>query len=347
VQSARAFGSDNWSGVHPEVLEALARANEGHAPAYGDDALTARVQAHMKRLFGEQAETFLVFNGTAANVLSLSALLRRPFEAVLCTQDAHVLLDECGALERFTGSRLVPVAAPGAKLTPALLDRVPLGHAPPHHVVPRVVTLTNATELGTAYTPAETRALSQWAHARGMRVHVDGARLANAAAHQGASLRALTTDAGVDVVSFGGTKNGLLGADAVVLLDPRLAADMPYLRKQGMQLASKMRFLATQFDAYLEGDLWLRSARHANAMAQRLAREAAGLPGVEVVHAVEANEVFARLPRGAIAQAQEAVPFLVWDEAEGVVRWVCSFDTTEEDVARLVAALRDALPRGR
>ena len=337
----RAFASDNWSGVHPEVLEALARANAGHVHAYGDDPLTERARACFREHFGEQAEVFLVFNGTAANVVSLSTMVR-PFEAVLCAETAHAYTDECSAPERFLGGKLLPLPSPDGKLTVDTLARVTLGHAAPHHPVPRAITITNATELGTAYTPAETRALADWAHARGMRLHVDGARIANAAAHQGVPLRALTTDAGVDAVSFGGTKNGLMGAEAVVLLDTTLARDMPYLRKQSMQLASKMRYLAAQFDAYFTDDLWLRNARHANAMAQRLARAAAEVPGVDIVHAVQANEVFARLPSEVIAAAQKAREFYVWDEPTSVVRWVASWDTTDEDVDALVDALRSA-----
>lgn len=336
----RHFASDNWSGIHPRVLEALARANQGHVHAYGDDPLTKRVEGRFREHFGDDARAFLVFNGTAANVLGMSALVRRPFEAVLCADSSHAYTDECGAPERFLGSKLVPIPAPDGKLTVEALESVALGHAPPHHVVPRAVTITNATELGTAYTPDETRAIAEWAHARGMRLHVDGARIANAAAHLGVSLRALTTDAGVDAVSFGGTKNGLMGAEAVVLLAPGLADDMPWLRKQAMQLSSKMRFLAAQFDAYFDDDLWLTNARHANAMAQMLATEAAKAPGVEIAHPVQANEVFARLPRERIARAQKAREFYVWDEAADVVRFVCSFDTTPDDVRALADALR-------
>lgn len=340
----RTFASDNNSGIHPKVLEAIAAANVGHAKAYGDDEHTARATAAIRRLFGERAHPFFVFNGTAANVLGLQALAR-PHHAVLCAEGAHINVDECNAPERFLGCKLVDVPTPDGKLTPALLEPHVKGIGDQHHAQPRVVSITQSSELGTVYTPQEVRALADFAHERGMVLHMDGARLSNAAAGLGASPRALTADAGVDALSFGGTKNGLLAAEAVVLFDAALAEDFRFLRKQGMQLASKMRFVAAQFEAFLADDLWLRNAQHANRMAQLLAREASKVPGVSLVAPVQANAVFARLPLESIARVQEDVFFYTWDERAGVVRWVCSFDTTEDDVLRLVAALRRHLTR--
>ena len=349
---ARTFASDNNSGVHPAVLDALARANVGHARAYGDDPLTRRVRERLRALLGPRAHPFLVFNGTGANVLGLAALTR-PYHAVLCAKGAHVAVDECSAPERFAGLKLVEVPTPDGKLTPALLEPHLEGLGFEHHAQPHVVSVTQATEVGTVYSPAEVRALADWAHARGLRLHVDGARLANAAVaiadaagiEPAEALRACTADAGVDVLSFGGTKNGLMGAEAVVLFDDALAPEFPFLRKQGMQLASKMRFLAAQMDAYLADDLWVRNARQANGMARLLADEAAKVPGVELAFRVEANEVFARIPREAVKPLQDECFFYEWPGEPGLVRWVCSFDTAEEDVRAFVAAMRRVLKR--
>lgn len=335
----RTFASDNNSGVHPKVLEALARVNEGHVLAYGDDPHTAAATARLKAVFGDDAEVFFVFNGTAANVLSLKAMTQ-PYHAVLCAMGAHIDVDECGAPERFTGCKLLPIPTPDGKLTPDLVAPHVKGVGIQHHAQPRVVSITNSTEVGTVYAPHEVRALADFCHARGLRLHVDGARIANAAASLGVGLRELTRDAGVDALSLGGTKNGLMFGEAVLLFDPTLAGDFKFHRKQAMQLASKMRFVAAQFDALLEDDLWLRNARHANRMARLLAEEAAKVPGVELVRMPQANAVFARLPPAAIPLLQAEVPFYTWDEARHEGRWVASFDTTEDDVLRLVEALR-------
>lgn len=333
----RSFASDNNSGVHPRVLEALARANGGHVRAYGDDPVTARVQGIFAALFGRPVDVLLVFNGTGANVLGLQALAR-PHHAVYCAEGAHVATDECNAPERFLGAKLVTIGTPDGKLTPALLAPHVKGAGSEHHAQPRVVSVTQASELGTVYSRDELRALRGFCDERGLALHMDGARLANAVATVG-DLRAATE--GVDVLSFGGTKDGALAAEAVVLLTPGLADEMRFVRKQSMQLASKMRFLAAQFEALFEDDLWLRNARHANAMAALLSREAAKVPGVRIVQPTQANEVFARLPRAAIAPLQEAAYFYVWDEAADVVRWVCSWDTTEDDVHEFVATMRE------
>lgn len=339
----RGFASDNRSGAHPEVLEAIGRANEGHAASYGEDGWTARLEELFREHFGEEARAYPVFNGTAANVLALDALTR-PHQAVICPIGAHIAVDECGAPERYAGVKLLTVPTEHGKLAPADLRRWEGRRGDQHHNQPRVASIAQSTEVGTIYSPGEVAALADAAHALEMLVHVDGARLANAAASLGVPLRELTTDAGVDVVSFGATKNGGLFGDAVVFLRDGMDDGFDYVRKQGMQLASKMRFLSAQIEALLgEGELWRRNAEHANAMAKRLEDAVGELDGVEIMHPVEANGVFARLPRPAINRLMDELPgehpFYVWDEGESVVRWLCSWDTTPEDVdglARLV-----------
>lgn len=342
--TVRGFASDNHAGAHPAVLAALTLANGGHTAAYGDDPYTAHLHELFRGHFGPSAEVYPVWNGTGANVLALQSLTDR-WGAVICAGSAHIHTDECGAPERVGGLKLLTVPCPDGKLTPELVDREAHGWDDEHRATPQVVSLTQATELGTCYTPKEIRALCDHAHDRGMAVHLDGARLANAAAALDVPLRALTTDAGVDVLSFGGTKNGLLYGEAVVVLSPRAAPAMRQLRKLSMQLASKMRFLSVQFEALLAGDLWLRGARQANAMAQRLADGARTLPGVAIRHPVQANAVFARLPRDVTERLRKRYPFYVWDEATGDVRWMCSFDTTEDDVDSFLTALREEVAR--
>jgi threonine aldolase len=338
----RGFASDNAATVHPRVLQAIAAVNTGHAFGYGHDAVSERLQAHFAAEFGEQAQVFPVFNGSGANVLAIRAACR-PYEAVICTDAAHINVDECGAPEAIAGVKLLPVPHAGGKLTPegleARIERVGDEHA----VQPRLVSISQATELGTIYTAAETRRLADAAHARGLLVHLDGARLANAAAALGLPLRALTTDAGVDLVSFGATKNGALAAEAVVVLVPELAAGLPFLRKQTLQLASKMRFLDALLDALLDGELWRENAAHANAMAARLGAVLDGTPGLEITRPVEANAVFARLPARARTTLHGQFDFYDWDEAAGEVRWMCAWDTTEADVDAFAAAVRTAL----
>jgi threonine aldolase len=351
VDHPRGFASDNFAGAHPDVLAAVAAANDGHVPAYGADPYTAAAEARLRDHFGDDAHSFLVFNGSAANVLSLIATAR-PFEAVICPDTAHLNVDECGAPERIAGVKLYTVAAPGGKLTPELvaarLRKIRIGDE--HAAQPRIVSISNAAELGTVYTPAEIRALADLAHQHDLLLHLDGARLANAAACLDVPLRALTTDAGVDVVSFGGTKNGLLFGDAVVFLSAGLADDFLYLRKQSLQLASKMRFVAAQFDALLRDDLWLRNAAHANAMAGRLAHAVKEIPGVRITELVESNAVFAILPPAARERLLGAwpgdLPFHVWNEETGEVRWMTAWDTTEDDVDRFAAAVAEALDPG-
>ncbi|MFC5910200.1 threonine aldolase family protein [Streptacidiphilus monticola] len=342
--AVRGFASDNYAGVHPEVLAAIALANGGHQIAYGGDDYTAHLQEVFRRHFGPRAEAFPVFNGTGANVVSLQALLPR-WGAVVCAETAHINVDEGGAPEKMGGIKLLTVPTPDGKLTPELIDRQAWGWGDEHRAQPLAVSITQSTELGTLYTPEEIRAICEHAHERGMLVHVDGSRLANAAASLGVPFREFTTDAGVDVLSFGGTKNGLLLGEAVVVLNPDAVRNITFLRKTSMQLASKMRFVSAQFEALLAGDLWLRSASHANAMAKRLEAAVKDIDGVTVVRPVQANAVFAILPREVSERLQKRYRFYFWNEHTGEVRWMCAFDTTEADIDGFAAAIAEEMAR--
>jgi threonine aldolase len=338
----RGFASDNASGVHPEVLAALSRVNEGHVSGYGHDPLTERVHAALAEQFGAGSQSLLVFNGSAANVLCLRVTCR-PWQAVICADCAHMNVDECGAPEVIGHVKLLTVATPDGKLTPELvesrIERIGFEHA----VQPRVVSVTQPTELGTLYQLDELRALADHAHSHGLLLHIDGSRLTNAAAALGCSLGETSTQAGADIVSFGGTKNGLMLGEAVVIADPALADGFVYLRKQTLQLASKMRYLSAQFEVYLTGEHWRRTAAHANAMAARLADAVRDVPGLRITQAVETNAVFAQLPHAAIVPLQERFPFYVWDERTDEVRWMCSWDTTEDDIDSFAAAVGETL----
>lgn len=346
--NARGFASDNYSGVHPEVIDAIVAANGGHQVAYGDDDYTARLQHVFARHFGEGVSAWPVFNGTGANVVGLLSMLPR-WGAVICARTAHIHSDEGGAPEKSGGIKLLTVPTPEGKLTPELIAREAWGWGDEHRAQPLVVYITQSTELGTVYTPDEVRAITDYAHGEGMRVYMDGARLSNAAASLDLPLRAFTTDAGVDVVSFGATKNGALGAEAIVVLNDAASEGLRYLRKHQMQLASKMRFVSAQLLALLEGDLYLRNARHANAMAARLrsgleAGLADGtLHGVSFTQRTQANSIFASLPPGVADRLRTRFRFYDWDAAQCEVRWVCSFDTAEADVDAFLAALRAEL----
>ena len=341
MKPKRSFASDNNAVVHREVLEALQHANQGHVVGYGDDPYTESAVEKFREQFGADVAVFFVFNGTAANVLSLQALTR-PFHAVLCPELSHIYTDECGAPEKFTGCKLVPLAAPDGKLTVETVAHAYHGIGDQHHVQPRVISITQSTEMGTVYKPQEIEGLAQFAHERNMFLHMDGARISNAVAAQRPtmSLRQATRDLGVDVLSFGGTKNGLMGVEAVVFFRPELAEDFLFVRKQGMQLASKMRYMSVQMEALLTGDLWRRNAEHANRMARLLETETKKIPRVRIVYPVEANGVFAQIPRAAIERIQQRYFFYVWSEEESVVRWMCSFDTTEEDVREFAKFVR-------
>lgn len=340
------FASDNYSGVHPEVLAALASANGGHQVSYGEDVYTARLKTRMNELFGREVGVFPVFNGTGANVLALQSLLPR-WGAVVCAATAHINMDENGAPERVGGMKLLAVPTPDGKLTPELIDREAWGFGDEHRAQPLAVSITQTTELGTCYTPEEVRAICDHAHALGMKVHMDGARLANAAAFLDVPVREFTSDAGVDVVSFGGTKNGIMFGEAVVSLNPQACEGLIYLRKMNMQLASKMRFISAQLLALLEDQLWLSSAKHANAMAARLRAAVEHLPGVHCTQKTESNGVFAILPPGVADGLRRTFRFYDWDAQAREVRWMCSFDTQEADVDAFVAALKQELARDR
>ena len=342
VRSGRGFASDNNAGVHPEILAAIARANSGHVRAYGDDDYTRSAVAKFEEHFGQGIDVFFTFNGTGANVLGLQALTR-PYHAVLCSDYAHIYTDECGAPEKHTGCKLIPLAHQNGKITVDQVRHAYHGIGDQHHVQPRVVSITQTTEMGTVYQAEEIRAIARFAHEHDMFLHIDGARIANAAVSLGQTLREGTRDLGVDVLTFGGTKNGLMGGEAVVFFTQGLSQDFLYLRKQGMQLNSKMRFVAAQFEALLSNNLWRRSAEHANRMARMLEQELRKLSQVRIVWPVEANGVFAQIPRAAIAKIMERYFYYPWIEEECIVRWMCSFDTTEEDVKEFAAFVGEAV----
>ncbi len=339
MTSRKSFGSDNHAGAHDAVLRMISAANAGDAHAYGADAWTARASAEIRGLLAARGGVYFVFNGTAANVLGLSLLLR-PHEAVICADSAHLNVDECGAPERVLGSKLLPVASRDGKLTPELVATRLGGRGDEHRVQPRAVAIAQVTELGTCYTLDELHRLGEFCRAHDLRLYMDGARLANAAAHLNCDLADLA--AHVDVLSFGGTKNGAVGVEAVVLMAEDLDGSVPFQRKQQMQLASKMRFLAAQFIGLLEDGVWLKNARHANAMAQRLAAGVREIPGVELQQPVEANAVFAAMDPRDIEPLQRLWGFHVWDEQDHVVRWMTAFDTSETDVDAFIASLREA-----
>jgi threonine aldolase len=340
----RGFASDNYSGIHPEVLAAIGAANGGHQVAYGEDAYTVRLQEVFQAQFGEGVQAFPVFNGTGANVTGLQSMLPR-WGAVIAASTAHINVDEGGAPEKIGGFKLLTVPTDDGKLTPELIDLEAWGWGDEHRAQPLVVSITQSTELGTLYTAEEIRAIADHAHERGMKLHLDGARLSNAAAALDLPLRAFTRDAGVDVLSFGGTKNGAMLGEAVVVLNPAASDGLIYSRKFNMQLSSKMRFVSAQLIALLEGDLWLRNARHSNAMAARLrASVEAGIAdgsitGVSFTQPTQSNGVFATLPDGVADSLRESFRFYDWDAARNEVRWMCSFDTEESDVDAFVAEL--------
>ena len=328
----RGFASDNYAGTHPEVLAALAVANGGHAPAYGEDPYTAALRARFREMLGAQTQVYPVFNGTGANVVGIQSLLTR-WGGVIAPAIAHVNTDEGGAPEKVGGFKIIPVPTPDAKLTPELI-RAHAGSRGVHTIVPQAVSITQSTELGTLYSPDEIRAITDTAHELGLAVHVDGARIANAVAALGMPLKDALP--GVDVLSFGGTKIGALGAEAVVVLDPSRVTGIEFLQKNTMQLASKMRYVSAQLLALLEDDLWIRAGAQANAMAARLRRGVAEVPGVSFTQDTSVNGVFAVLPPGVADKVREHVAFYDWNAATGEVRWLTSWDTTTADVDRFV-----------
>lgn len=340
----RNFGSDNWAGVHPEVLAAIADANVGHTPGYGGDPWTARFHDIMAHHFGPEARAFPVFNGTGANVLALQSALPR-WAAVITAASAHINYDETGAPEKVGGLKIVGAATENGKLTPEIITGAIIGRGSEHNAQPLAVSISQSTEWGTTYTPDEIAAIASTAHENDMIVHVDGSRLGNAAAFLGVGLGDITTSVGVDIVSLGGTKNGLLGAEAVVVLNPDIGHGMRFLRKMNLQLASKMRFLSAQLGALYEGDLWRNSANRSNEMARYLADKLAEVVdsgrvlGIEIVQKVESNVVFVRMPAEVAARARQKFAFADWPLEKDIVRLMCAFDTTTEDVDALVAAI--------
>jgi threonine aldolase len=339
----RTFASDNNAPVAAEILQAIIDANAGDAVSYGDDDFTERALAQLRRVFGDDSDAYFMFNGTGANVVALSCLVK-PFEAVICPATAHLQTDECGAFERFTGCKVLPVTSDDGKLHVDDLRPYTLGGHDEHHVQPRVISISQSTEFGTLYTPVELRDLCVFAHEQGWLVHLDGARIANAAAALGLGLRECTRDLGIDVLSFGGTKNGLLLGEAIIFFNRALHGNMAlFARKQGMQLASKMRYIAAQFSALLENDRWRTYAAHANAMARRLADSVRTIPGVRITRPVECNAVFATLDRQAIPRITEQYFFYVFEESLPEVRWMTHHATTEADVDAFVEAIRQAV----
>lgn len=340
----RAFASDNYAGAHPEVLAAIGEANADHAVSYGADPWTAKAMELIRERFGSSAQPWLVFNGTAANVLSLGAMTRS-WECVVTPDTSHLHVDEAAAPERMAGVKLLTVATPEGKLSPAQIEPLLARQGDEHAPQVRVVSIANSTELGTVYGVDELRAIADVAHANGLLVHIDGSRLANAAVALDASLADITTAIGADAVSLGLTKNGALGVEAVVFLRDPAPEGFAWMRKQHAQLASKMRFLSAQVVAMLGDDLYLRSAAHANAMAALLARSVTAIPGIAITRPVHANAVFATLPRALADAVRPDFPFYTWDESTGEVRWMCSWDTTEEDISAFIAALQGAAAR--
>jgi len=338
----RGFASDNNAGVSPEVLQKISEVNEGHVVGYGDDRYTQKAIKVLKEQFGKEASPFLVFTGTAANVLSIATVVNS-FHSVICAETSHIQEDECGAPEKFSGCKLLPVATQDGKLTPGLVKSHLKSFGFEHHSQPRVISISQPTEMGTIYSLGEIKILADFAHSYGLLLHIDGARLANAAVSLGVSFKAMTTDQGVDILSFGGTKNGLMAAESVIFLKKELTGDFKYLRKQGMQLSSKMRFIAAQFVAYFENELWKRNASHANDMAIKLYQMVKDIPQVKITQKVEANGIFAILPKKVIPLLQKEYFFYVWNEETGEVRWMTSFDTTEEDITGFVAKLKESV----
>lgn len=338
-QTRRSFASDNNAGVHPELIDAIKEANDGHVIAYGDDPYTARAIKQFQKHFGKDVSVHFVFGGTGANVLGLQAVTKS-YEAIICAQTAHINVDECGAPEKFTGSKLLSVPTPDGKVRVEYIEHFLDGVGFEHHVQPRVISISQSTEMGTVYTLMELKTLANFAHRNNMLLHLDGARIANAAVSLKASFKEMTADSGVDVLSFGGAKNGMMYGEAVVFLNKKLGGDFKYIRKQGMHLPSKMRFISAQFERLLQNDLWRQSAEHSNRMARILAKELETVPNVKLTQPVEANGVFALIPRKYVAALQKEYFFYVWNEETSEVRFMTSFDTTEEDIREFVALVR-------
>jgi len=342
IHMKRSFGSDNHSGVNEKIAVAMLQANTGDEVAYGEDKWTERAIEKMRDVFGQKAEIFFVFNGTGANTVAVKSMTRS-YNAVITAECAHLNVDECGAPENFCGCKIKTIKTPYGKLTPEMIDPLFHGRHDQHHVQPKVVSITQSTEIGTVYTPDEIKKLADFVHKKKMYLHMDGARIANAAVHLKKGLAEVSTDCGVDVLSFGGTKNGLIFGEAIVVMRPEIAKDMLFFRKQGMQLPSKMRFISSQFHALLRHDLWKELAQNSNDMATLLYNEINGLKGIEVVYPVEANAIFAKLDKTAVKKLQKKFFFYVWDEDESIVRWMTHWATEKKDVLEFVEEIKRIL----
>ena len=338
----KGFASDNNSGVLPAVFKAMEAANNGHVLGYGNDPFTQKAISLFKERFGEDTEVFFVFNGTGANVLGLSSITQS-FHSIICAETAHIQEDECGAPEKFTGCKLIPIEPVHGKITPEAVLPHLKGFEFEHHSQPRVISISQVTEMGTVYKPEEVQALAELAHRNGMYLHMDGARIANAAVSLGLDFRKFTRDCGVDVLSFGGTKNGMMMGEAVLFFNPELSRLTKYIRKQSTQLYSKMRFVGAQFVAYFENDLWKEPATQANKMAKLLESEVTKIPQIRITEPVEANGIFAEIPRKLIEPLQKEFFFYIWNEQTSEVRWMCSFDTTEEEIMSFTKLIKKLL----
>jgi len=333
------FGSDNHSGVHPEVFKALEKANKGYETAYGDDVYTKKAVKKFKEFFGKNIDVYLVGNGTAANILGLKCVTDS-FNSIYCADTSHLNVHECCGPEKFTGCKLETLPSPDGKITVDLLKKYLIGFGDPHMAQPKVVSITQVTERGTVYTPSEIKKISDFAHKNGMLLHMDGARLCNAVASLNVEMNAITGDVGVDVLSFGGTKNGIMFGDAVVFFDKKLSKNFEFIRKQGMHLTSKMRFISVQFEAMLSNNIWLENAKHANSMAKLLYREVKDIQGIKISQKVQANAVFAIVSKKILSNVLKKYDFHVIDERTGEVRWMCSFNTSKKDVYDFVNTIK-------
>ncbi len=338
----KGFASDNNSGVHPSIFKSMEAANVGHVTGYGGDSITEKATRIFKDKFGEETEVFFVFNGTGANVLGLSTVTQS-FNSIICGETAHIQEDECGAPEKFTGCKLLPVEPVNGKITPEAIQHHLKGFDFEHHSQARVISISQVTEMGTVYRPAEIKALAELAHQNNMLLHMDGARIANAAVALNLEFREFTKDCGVDILSFGGTKNGMMLGEAVLFFNPELTKNTKYIRKQSMQLYSKMRFVSAQFLAYFKNDLWKKTALHANKMARLLEKEVTGIPEIKITQPVEANGVFAIIPKKITEPLQQKFFFYMWNEKINEVRWMTSFDTTEKDIHDFVELIKKLL----
>jgi len=338
----RGFASDNNAGVHPEIMKALNEVNVGHSIAYGDDPYTSKTIQSLRKIFGPGSSAFLVFNGTAANVLGLNSLTQ-PYNAIICAETAHINVDECGAPERFTGCKLLSVSTANGKLSIEGIQKHMHGFGFEHHSQPKIISISQSTEMGTVYTPDEIRELSDFAHHHDMKLHMDGARISNAAVSLGIGFKEFTSDAGVDILSFGGTKNGMMYGEAVVFFNSELASDFKYHRKQGMQLASKMRFISAQYIAYFRNDLWKKCAAHSNSMARMLAERLLEFEEIKITQSVQSNGVFVIMPSDIAEKMRNHFFFYPWNEKTSEYRLMTSWDTAEEDIEEFISLLSKEL----